>query len=568
MPSGDGTKTVYVWYKDGADNPDTSPYSDSIILDMTDPPPPASVTATTVSSSQINLSWSTSYDTGGSGLAGYKIDRVPKFPQLVTTTATNYSDYNLAANTQYCYTVAAYDGAGNTSAAQSTQACAVTQGGLVPGAYLWSEHFGGTTSSDSARATAVAVDGSGNIVIAGLFYGSVDFGGGILSSVAGGNSDIFVAKYTAAGTHLWSRRFGGTSNDVANGVAVDGSGNIVVTGYFSGTVDFGGGPLVSGSNSDVFVAKYSASGSYLWSGHFGGTTMSDSAMATAVAVDGSGNIVVAGYFYGSANFGGGLLSSAGSSDIFVVKYTAAGTHLWSRRFGGTSNDVANGVAVDGSGNIVVTGYFNGMVDFGGGPLVSGGGYDIFLAKYSASGSYLWSDNFGGTSNDVANSVAVDGSGNIVVTGYFNGMVDFGGGPLVSSGGADIFLAKYSAAGAHIWSKQFGSDYTWGELANSVAVDSSGNIALTGSVIGPVDFAGGWLFGKGNYDVFVAKFSAAGGYLWSKRFVGSYNGYGKAVALDTSGNTIVAGTFEEMIDFGGGQLTSPGGTDTFLANLAP
>jgi hypothetical protein len=121
---------------------------------------------------------------------------------------------------------------------------------------------------------------------------------------------------------------------------------------------------------------------------------------------------------------------------------SSGTHLWSEQIGGTSSDQAKSVTVDGGGNVLITGYFIGSVDFGGGPLPSTG-LDIFVAKYSASGSHLWSKRFGGSSSDLGNAIAVDGSGNVFVTGYFQNTIDFGAGPLASNGALDLFLTKLS-----------------------------------------------------------------------------------------------------------------------------
>jgi hypothetical protein len=121
-------------------------------------------------------------------------------------------------------------------------------------------------------------------------------------------------------------------------------------------------------------------------------------------------------------------------------------HLWSRGFGSTSFDQSLGVAVDASGNVVVTGVFRDTVDFGGGPLTSAGIGDVFVAKYSASdGSHLWSRGFGSTSSAAGLGVAVDANGDVVVTGVFSDTVDFGGGPLTSAGIGDVFVAKYSAS---------------------------------------------------------------------------------------------------------------------------
>jgi len=146
-----------------------------------------------------------------------------------------------------------------------------------------------------------------------------------------------------------------------------------------GTVDFGGGPLSTPTTaSDMFVAKYSASGAPVWAKRLGGT---NSEGGTAVAVDSLGDIAVTGGFQGTVDFGGGALTSAGSNDIVVGKYTGGGSYLWAKRFGGTGDDSSLAVAVDDfDGSVVVTGYFPGTVDFGSGPLTSAGSNDIFLLK--------------------------------------------------------------------------------------------------------------------------------------------------------------------------------------------
>ena len=174
-----------------------------------------------------------------------------------------------------------------------------------------------------------------------------------------------------------SKRFGNDMHAWGNGVATDSSGNVVITGYFGGSVDFGGGPLSSAGLADFFVAKYDGNGNHLWSKRFGD---SSSESGAEVATDGSGNVVITAGFEGSVDFGGGPLSSAGLADIFVAKFDGSGNHLWSKRFGDSSSDKGASVATDGSGSVVITGYFFGSVDFGSGPLTSASNGDGFVAK--------------------------------------------------------------------------------------------------------------------------------------------------------------------------------------------
>jgi hypothetical protein len=265
----------------------------------------------------------------------------------------------------------------------------------------------------------------------------VDFGGGPLTSA--GRGDIFLAKFDASGTHLWSQRFGDAENQLGWSVAFDPSGNVAITGNFEGTVNFGGGPLTCAGSQDIFLAKFDASGAHLWSQRFGDAEYQ---LGYSVAFDPSGNIAITGNFAGTVDFGGGPLTSVGFEDIFLAKFDASGTHLWSQRFGDAEYLLSFSVAFDLSGNIAITGWFEGTVDFGGGPLINTGLKDIFLAKFDASGAHLWSQKFGAAGYQRGNSVAFDPSGNVAITGWFEGTVDFGGGPLTCADRMDIFLAKF------------------------------------------------------------------------------------------------------------------------------
>ncbi|MCP4624809.1 MAG: hypothetical protein GY850_14980, partial [bacterium] len=171
----------------------------------------------------------------------------------------------------------------------------------------------------------------------------------------------------------------------------------------------------------------------------------------SMATDDSGNIIITGPFEGSVNFGGSPLTSAGGWDIFLAKFDSSGNHIWSKKFGDKSDQTGYCVAVDSSGDIVVTGSFGGTADFGGMTLNSAGGQDMFLARFNASGSHLWSMAFGDASDQTGYSAAIDNSGNIIVTGDLSGSTDFGGGPLTSAGGRDIFLVRFGADGKSHWS---------------------------------------------------------------------------------------------------------------------
>jgi hypothetical protein len=362
------------------------------------------------------------------------------------------------------------------------------------GACLWSKRWG----AGGEAVNAVATDAAGNVFIHGGYGSPIDFGGGALAYA--GSTDIFVAKLDPAGNHLWSKGFGDVSSQTAVALAVDPSGNLLVTGYFQGTVDFGGGTLTSsGGSTDVYLAKFSPTGTHLWSKRFGDTA---SQLAKDVTTDASGNVFITGSINGSADFGGGTLTSAGLGDGYIAKFGPTGAHLWSKRFGDSLDQFATGIKADAAGNVVVTGYFSGTVDLGGGPLTSLSGTDIFLAKLSPTGAHLWSQARGGSSNQTSVALAMDPFGNVAITGTQSGTADYGGGPQPSLGGGDVEVAKYDASGNWLWSHLYGNNAA--QSGRWIAMDSTGSVLVTGINFGVIDFGGGPLSTVGGEDMFLAK----------------------------------------------------------------
>jgi hypothetical protein len=305
------------------------------------------------------------------------------------------------------------------------------------GDHLWSKVFQGAMFSGLTQ--GVASDGAGGMVLIGNFNGSIGFGGPVLTSK--GNQDVFVARLDSAGNHVWSSAFGDSAGtQMGYSVGVDSGGNAIIAGTFTGSVNFGGATLTPPSNSvAVFVAKLSPSGAHLWSKMFGGLLLTK-VPAITVAVDPGDNVVVSGGFESTIDFGGGTLSSAASVDTFVAKLDSKGEHLWSKRFG-DGQDQSGLATTDATGNVLVVATGAGSMDFGGGALTSAGGSDVFVAKLDPAGKHLWSRRYGGATDDTAGGIAGLGMGQVLVTGTSKGTIDFGGGSLTSAGAVDVFLAK-------------------------------------------------------------------------------------------------------------------------------
>lgn len=303
-----------------------------------------------------------------------------------------------------------------------------------------SAHGSTSFGSGTNPGVAIAADNMDNVLVTGGFTGAKDFGGGTLTSEGG--EDIFIVKLDNGSNHVWSKRFGDANGQRGTVIATDAMGNVVVAGSLGGGAISFGGASVTG---DIFVAKFDPNGNHLWSKGYAGFA----SKAAGIATDSSGAVVVAGSFLGSIDLGGGSLAGSTDGSAFVLKLDAAGNHVWSKSFAYTeapSGAASSGLAVDASGDVLVVGDFSGTVDFGGGPLMttmlpSSGKTDIFVVKLAPNGNHVWSGDYGNGDYAHAAAVAVDGSGNAIVTGYFQGSIDFGGGPLTSAGGKDLFVAK-------------------------------------------------------------------------------------------------------------------------------
>ena len=433
---------------------------------------------------------------------------------------------------------------------------------LCPGAAIWSERFG---DASNQRLLGMATDSDGNVFLTGYFSGVLDFGGQELTSAGG--SDIFVAKLDPTGKHLWSKHYGDEQEQYANAIAVDAAGDVYVTGEFKGKVNFGSAELLSAGSIDAFLAKLDGgSGSQLWSKKFGD---SSDQSGRGVACDSTGNVVVTGSMAGTVGFGGPILTSDGGNDVFVAKFQSSGIHSWSVRFGdpGGGAQSAQAVTIDSNGDPIVVGSFVGGRVLDATNLTSGGGADIFVAKLAgASGAVSWATGFGAGSDQLARDVAVDPGDNVILVGSFQGTVDFGGVQMTSSGADDAFVAKLDPSGAHVWSQKYGD--AMAQVARSVAVDGTGNIAVTGGFAGTVDFGGSSMTTKGGDDLFIARFDPDGAHLASHAYGDASDQTGQAIAFDADGNTLVAGDLKGTIDLGGGPLKSAGYYDIFVAKFAP
>ncbi|WP_438019829.1 hypothetical protein WMF18_12505 [Sorangium sp. So ce315] len=439
---------------------------------------------------------------------------------------------------------------------------------------LWSRHFGANAGEPQLSRGRIAVDGAGHVVLAMKVARGVDFGDGPLS--IRGSSVFALAKFDGEGALLWDKQVADSSS--VHDVAVNPAGLIATTGSTHGSsVDFGGGPLVGPEDgTDAFVAVFTADGDHVWSTRIGADSYQ---LADHIAVDAAGNVVVAGSFLEQISLCGASLTSVGQADSYIAKFDPAGNCLWSKQFAYTeihnvALDASGSVVLAGS----FGDYFTETIDLGGGPLITAGGEDILVAKLDADGEHLWSKRFGDAALQRAYGIAVDGAGDIVVSGTFQGSVDFGGGPLVSSGGfgplepgsvtwgGNAFVTKLNPEGELLWAKRLGQDGP--QTALDIATTVDGEIAITGLMYGDVDFGTGLM--ECTYgDAFVAKIDATGTVRWVKHTGDRGHQYGHSTATDGAGNVFIAGPFVGTIDFGAGPLVNRrSASDVFLVKLGP
>ena len=405
------------------------------------------------------------------------------------------------------------------------------------------------------RGQSIATDGQGNQYVTGQ-----------ITTLYGPSPNIFVKKYDPNGNRIWSVSAGGTGDDEGLGIAVDGAGYVYVTGYFSGTATFGSHTLTTNGSKDIFVAKLDSNGNWLWAVKAGGAGNDE---GHGIAVDGAGNAYVTGCFEGTATFGSQTLTTTDeyANDVFVTKLGTSGNWLWAVKAGGDYYDDGRDIAVDGAGNAYVTGYFNNTATFGSYTLSATEGFysDIFVAKLGTSGNWLWAVEAGAVEHDVGDGIAVDGAGNAYVTGYFKNTAHFGSHTLTSSGGYDIFAAKLTPSGNWLWAVKAGG--TSVDQGYGIAVDGAGNAYVTGRFEGTATFGSHTLTSTGSYDIFAARLNPSGTWQWAVKAGGTDSDIGYGIAVDEAANAYVIGIFRGTATFGSHTMEAMGGTDIFVAKLS-
>ncbi|MDI1452031.1 hypothetical protein [Polyangium sp. 6x1] len=433
--------------------------------------------------------------------------------------------------------------------------CTPTEEAPPPAGNAFSIRAGGSTCD---RGTDVATSESGDVALVGTFEGTVDFGGGPL--VSAGSSDITFATWDAEGNPGTSMRFGSASQEGAPRILAIGEDAWVIAVNTQSEIDLGGGPLTPPGAAGAAIGKLDANGKHVFSTMLGATV-------SGMAAGGSGTLIVTGSFSGTLALGGETLTSAGATDVFVAKLDGNGAPIWAKSFGSTGLDSGMDVAVDGKGNVFLGGGMLAPIDFGGGPITITGGVDAVLVKLDANGNHVFTKTYGDVADQVIQALATDAAGNILFGGLFEGHLNFGGDELGSQG-RDLFLGKLDPEGAELWARTFRlTSAEWDDSAPRIAADPKGGLVVTGTFSEAVNLGGAALEGAGQTDVYFARYDAAGKHIQSRAIGDPSYQLAGGVAVDQAGAAAITGSFYGTIDLGQGPLESAGDCDIYLARFA-
>lgn len=550
---GDGDHSFYVkaYDTDGNVSPSTSV---STFIDNTAPGVPGSTSASASSASTISLSWSAAIDTG-SGVDFYSVYRDDSF--LHSTSALSFQDSNLTQSTQYCYTIKATDNLGHVSSS-SSPVCATTDDVIID-TEDWI-----LISEDQADGRFLEVSTNGQEEIFGIGYmrGTMDLGAGPVSSYAhpyiGSMNSVLVTKHSSDGTTVWSQTFGTTGSSTGSTLVATHDGGVVIGGIFSASgFHLGGGLLASSSGANGFIGKLDVHGNHDWSFSVSGSR--DDRVA-GVAVDSANNVLAIGTITKENDpvkvfpFGEEFRYpiEGDNGDAFVVKISDSGAPQWLIPIVGGLNETIVSTHDD---SFIVQGKFWGTNQV----KISGQVFNnpnptsvaAYVIKFSSSGEVLWFKTFNtGSSNPLStiSDIAVDSSGDVYVVGSLFNTMNVGGINISSNGNSDGFLFKLRGGnGNALFAKSFGSNDY--SSVNSVSISSGGRVVLGGYFYGDLYVADKFHSSIDSYyDILIIETDSGGNVLESKSFNNSITEWVSSMLLDNHNYYLMAGHFSGNLKF--------------------
>jgi FG-GAP-like repeat/Beta-propeller repeat/Calx-beta domain len=456
---------------------------------------------------------------------------------------------------------------------------------VLEGTFLWAK---GITNGVITPRNAV-IDTAGNIYTVGIYSGTVEFSPGNPSgtiSRTGLDAEAFISKHNADGSFAWVKKVTqtvGSPGGMDSGIAVSASGEVYFSVPYAGDATFEGINIPGNgtSASSSILGKLNPDGSVGWVKRFAG----NAAFAVDdVKVDASGSVYFGGWFSGTADFdpdaGIANRTSAGSDEAYVAKLNADGSFAWAKQLGSNATEQIDGIAVDTAGNVYSTGWFAGAFTANtvNGPqtLISQGEFDSFINKFDANGNLLWINQIGGANTELSSDIAVDLSGNAyVVTDFNSATLQVGSSSFANQGGNDALISKFDANGQFVWGREIAGNGN--DRAKSIAVGSAGQVYVTGWFSNSTSFNVGGITqtftSQGADDIFVAGLGPTGNFTWANQIGGSGGlDRGFSISVNNAGNILLAGEFQNEINFGAGSgipnlTTAPGSLAMFISRLS-
>lgn len=428
-------------------------------------------------------------------------------------------------------------------------------------AFEWVSQCGNPPNTTDTK-TVLASGPEGQFYLAGEFLDTTQFGEKML--ISSGGTDIFLATFTSGGIPLWANKIGAADYDYVQKVITDASGNLIMTGYFYGDTQIGPDHYTSYGSQDIFIAMFSQEGAFLWSRRAGGQSAD---YVTGLAIDAAQNIVITGYYYNSLNFGDTSLISSGSSDIFTAKFNPGGDLLWTNSAGGSSSDQSRSVSCDTEDNILISGSFYYDITLGDTTLSTLNPVGVVIARYLPNGQLDRAIQLDGTYLSAENYIIADQDGGFYLAGNFSESIHFGCHTFEAGEfNQDIYLAKYGNACENLWARQAysaSSDQVTGiniDLNNNVYITGHYLDTIQFEQITLL-----YTLCCGSREIFIVKYTPSGGVQWGQQISGARASI-QSATLNSQDKLLLSGLFTEEVTFGALTLSNFDGFHNYITVL--
>jgi hypothetical protein len=417
--------------------------------------------------------------------------------------------------------------------------------------FSWANKFKNEQGGDDF-AQAITSDSSGNVLVTGVFSGTADLIYGTDTALVSSNGglDMYMAKFDTSGNLLWKKTMGGPLDDYSYSIKTDSNGDIYISGTCSENADFDGdddtslihinGPSNSGI---IFLAKYSSLGDLIWVK--GMSSANGFGLGKDIEIAANGDVILAGNFKVTVDFdpSSAVLNFSAIStnyyDIFITRFTSNGDLVWAKQIGGNNYDEVKGMALDASDNIYLTGYFMSTVDFDPGPAVTSFTAPLnsklfYLAKYSGLGDLVWV-NYNPQNESEGGDIALESSGNLVVTGFFN--VQFS----IANAGTPFYEFVNTGNRTFVFRVTPSDSIVWGDSYATI-----GNLSIASGRAGDIYISG--YSNTNTWGVSLNKIDASGTIAWSQQMINANDASSTQVCFTAKNKIVHVGYYRNVIDF--------------------